>query len=65
VGRPLVIHADAADSDWIKRGSWDIPADNLPDLREWLSGQQMTVEAFKKLDVYQANLDKLPWLKAV
>lgn len=59
---PIVIHPDATDADWIKRGKWDIPADNIPDLREWLFEQQIPVDEFKKLDVYLANVERKPWL---
>jgi hypothetical protein len=60
---PLVLNIDASDGDWIKRGSWDIPAANVEDLREWLFWQQMPVEEFKKLDVYLGNVERMPWLK--
>jgi hypothetical protein len=57
------LHIDAADADWIKRGIWDIPATNLPDLCEWLWRQNIAVDDFKKLDVYLANVERMPWLK--
>jgi hypothetical protein len=57
------LHIDVADADWIKRGIWDIPATNLPDLYEWLWRQDIAVDDFKKLDVYLANVERMPWLK--
>ncbi len=65
---PVVLNIDAADSDWIKRGAWDIWGrdgliDNAPDLREWLYGARMTVEEFKQLTVYKAHLEDMPWLR--
>jgi hypothetical protein len=46
----------------IKRGKWDIPVNTVEDLREWLFEQQISVEAFKKLDVYVASVEGMPWL---
>lgn len=60
-----VLSADAADGDWIKRGTWDLPAKTVEDLRELLYDLQVPVEQFKQLDVYTANVEKLPWLKAL
>lgn len=59
-----VINLDAHDGDWIKRGRWDvdIPQD-LPSLRAWLAASSMTVESFKELEVYKANVTRLPWLR--
>jgi hypothetical protein len=57
-----VLHIDAADGDWIKRGTWDIPAANIEELREHLERIDMPTETFKRLDVYKENLARLPWL---
>jgi hypothetical protein len=52
----LIVHADAADGDWIK-GAWDIGPTNIAELREWLHGQQTTAEHFK-LRIYKANVER-------
>jgi hypothetical protein len=59
------LHIDAYDGDWIKRGSWDIPASNVDELREWLMGQQINPSAFKRLQVYRAHVDRpgMGWLR--
>lgn len=57
------IHIDAYDADWIKRGHWDIPAHSIPELLDYLDRHDMTVEKFKKLDVYRANVERLGWLR--
>jgi hypothetical protein len=57
------INLDASDGDWIKRAAWDLPASNVEELRAWLADQGMTVEEFKRLTVYRANFDRLPWLQ--
>ena len=59
----ITLDADAADPDWIKGGTWDIPASNLDELKEWLMAQQITFDHFKTGEVYLSNLDKLPWLR--
>jgi hypothetical protein len=58
----IVVNADLADPDWIKRGTWDIPADTLDELREWLMSQQINPSDFKQTDVYLAHLTDKPWL---
>jgi hypothetical protein len=49
--RRLVLHADAADADRIKRGAWGIPATNVEELREWLMGIQINPSDFKQSPV--------------
>jgi hypothetical protein len=58
------VELDRYDGDWIKRGRWDLVGVNtLPKLRRWLEQQGITAAQFKRLDVYQANVDRLPWLR--
>jgi len=61
---PLSI--DAHDGDWLRRGSFDLlnhGVDTPEKLRDWILQRGMTVEHFKTLDTYRANVDKLPWLR--
>jgi hypothetical protein len=58
----LKIDADVANADWLKR-SWDLNIDNVKDLRAFIERNGLTIEKFKKLPVYTANVDALPWLK--
>ncbi len=44
---------------------WNIPADNLAELQVWLYEQGMRVPYFKKMPVYTANVERLPWLQAL
>jgi hypothetical protein len=55
---------DATDdgADWIKAGSWDIPATNIDELRAYLASAGWTVEQFKQLPVYRWHLEDQPWL---
>ena len=46
-----VINLDEHDGDWIKRGTWDIPARNGVELRAWLAASGIRVEQFKRLTV--------------
>jgi hypothetical protein len=58
---PEPLKIDEGDNgDWIKRGSWDIPATNLEELRKWIAAGGHDVEWFKRLPVYQGNLERLP-----
>jgi hypothetical protein len=58
------VHLDAADPDWIKRGRLDLPeVDSPADLRELLWELEITVEAFKRSEVYRENVEGHPWLK--
>lgn len=58
----LQIDRDVHNADWTKQ-TWDLPFDNVEDLREWLTSQEMSVEKFKALPVYYLNVEKLTWLK--
>jgi len=49
-------------ADWTKQ-SWDLPIDNVADLRKYIAVTGMTVAAFKRLPVYQFNVGNLAWLK--
>lgn len=55
------IDANPNNADWTKQ-SWDIPANSLDELRQWLASQELTVEQFKALPVYRFNIKKLAWL---
>ncbi len=61
-----VIRVDALlnNADWTK-GTWDLPIDNVADLRAYLKRTKVTVKAFKALPVYQRNLRTQPWLAAL
>ncbi len=61
------IPIDAIDGDWIKRGRWDLHGiDSRDALLAWLvQGGGISVEQFKRLDVYQANVERLPWLRSI
>ncbi|HEY8775905.1 MAG TPA: hypothetical protein VIM33_05410 [Gaiellaceae bacterium] len=63
-GRDLPpLNIDAHDGDWIKRGTWDIPASNIDELREWLMSQQFNPSDFKNTEAYKANVERMPWLR--
>lgn len=53
---------DLLNADWTKQ-TWDLPVHTLVGLREYLKGRGMTPAQFKKLPVYQLNVQKLPWLR--
>jgi hypothetical protein len=61
---PGVWNLDLTDegADWIKRGTWDIPARNIEELRAWTAVSGWTVEEFKPLPVYLWHLADMPWL---
>jgi len=61
---PVNIDADLENADWTK-GSWDIPATSVEELRTWLKQQGMTVEQFKRLPVYRRNMKRLEWLRGL
>jgi hypothetical protein len=58
-----VIRVDALldNADWTK-GTWDLPIDNVADLRAYLKATKVSVAAFKALPVYRRNLRTQPWL---
>lgn len=57
------IPLDAIDGDWIKRGRWDLDGiGSVDELVSWLAREGISVADFKLLDVYRANVDRLPWL---
>ena len=60
----IELDADLHNADWTKR-TWDLPARNVDELRAWLKEQGMMAAAFKRLPVYQFNVDKLPWLRTL
>ena len=51
------VHPDASDGDWIKRGTWDIRPQSLPDLYEWLFDQRLTPDEFKQTELYRSHVD--------
>jgi hypothetical protein len=56
------IDAVPSNADWPK-GAWDlIGIDSVESLRQYLERNGETVEHFKTLPVYKANVDKVPWL---
>ncbi len=63
---PEVLYVDEEphNADWAKR-TWDLPFDNLADLRAYLSLRGITPEQFRRLPVYQLNLARKPWLKGL
>jgi hypothetical protein len=60
------IFADAnlLNADWTKQ-SWDLDANTVEKLREYLESTGQTVERFKSLPVYRLDVDKpgMEWLK--
>lgn len=64
--QPLVfdLDADLVNADWLKT-TWDLPIDNIEDLRKWIAQEGATVEAFKARPIYRFNVDRLPWLQAL
>lgn len=52
---------DLMNADWTKQ-TWDLPVDNVEDLRRYLRAQGTSVKHFKTLPVYKLNVDKLDWL---
>jgi hypothetical protein len=62
VDEPWNLDATDEGADWIKAGSWDIPAENLDELHVYLTAGGWTVEQFKALPVYRAHLADRPWL---
>lgn len=60
---PLDLDKSPEAADWIKRGTWDIPASNLDELRAYLDARRIRVEHFKRLPVYTSNLVRHPWLR--
>lgn len=63
MARPLLYpDADLANADWTKR-TWDLPAQNLEELRRWLAAHGISVAQFKQQPVYRYNVGKLPWLR--
>lgn len=58
----LQLDATLAQADWPKV-VWDIPADNVNDLKVWLFKKGTTPKQFKRLPVYKANVRQMPWLK--
>jgi hypothetical protein len=62
---PLNLDANLEQADWIKGGAWDIPAQNADELLQYLVARGLTWDGFKALPVYRANVDRIPWLKAM
>jgi hypothetical protein len=62
----MIIDVDAnlEDADWTKQ-TWDIPASDIEELREFLRAHRMTVREFKRKPVYKLNVGKpgFAWLK--
>jgi hypothetical protein len=56
------IDASPVNADWTKQ-TWDLPAHDLPSLREYLAAEGLSVAEFRRLPVYLLNVDKLPWLR--
>jgi hypothetical protein len=56
------IDEDLDNADWAK-STWDLDIDNVDDLRAYLAAMDISVDDFKALPVYRANVDNLPWLK--
>jgi hypothetical protein len=58
------LDADLENADWAK-GTWDLPYNNVEDLRAYLDRQGTPVATFKTLPVYKLNVGKagLEWLK--
>lgn len=57
------VDADLVNADWVKR-TWDLlHIKTVEQLKAHLQAVGMSVAQFKKLPVYRANLDTLPWLK--
>lgn len=50
------------DGDWIKGGTWDLRAKTADELRDYLAAVGLSIEHFKTLVVYRANVERLPWL---
>lgn len=48
-------------ADWTKQ-SWDLPIETIEELREWIEARGMTVAQFKRLPVYQLNVERVAFL---
>jgi hypothetical protein len=62
-GEPWNLDETPEQSDWIKRGTRDIPASNVGELRVYLQAGGWKVEQFKALLDYRAHLADRPWLR--
>jgi hypothetical protein len=65
---PMNMNIDAGeDGDWIKAGAWDLGAQDADQLRWWIAANEMTVQRFKHLVVYRANVGKtgMEWLRGL
>lgn len=49
-------------ADWMRSGTWDIPAHDEASLNAFLIARGMTGRQFKRLPVYKANQHKIHWL---
>jgi hypothetical protein len=65
MSEPLHLDARAEDADWIKAGAWDIPADNIEELIEYLMGEGISPADFKTWVVYRSNVGRpgMEWLR--
>lgn len=60
--RPVFnIDEDPDNANWLY--TWGNLPDNLADLKAFLHVHGVAVEAFKHSGRYQANLERMPWLK--
>ncbi len=57
------IDANLHNADWPKQ-SWDLlDIDSIDKLRAYLGAHRISAESFMALPVYQANVERMPWLK--
>ena len=60
------LDAKLHNADWTKQG-WDLGFTTVGELRTYLKEQGRSVASFKKLPVYQLNVNRkgMEWLKAL
>lgn len=62
----MIIDVDVnlEDADWTKQ-TWDIPANDVEELREFLRAHKISVRDFKRKPAYTLNVRKpgFKWLK--
>lgn len=51
------IDADPRNQDWTKR-TWDLPPYKSEEFNRFLAAQEMSLEQFRKLPVYEFAIDK-------
>jgi hypothetical protein len=63
-GPVLYVDEYEHNANWTKQ-SWDFPEtiQDAATFRRYLKSREQSVAEFKKLFVYKANLNKIPWLK--